>query len=172
MLSENLIGEWKSNSHSIFLYNPAPNQLSACIHDRKGSKTEINSDHIKCGILGVTSPDELIQKINQLAQEKFKAIAVCCYPSPDQPTEVWVFEAMKGAVPWIKKAREILKTVNSENQEKVVECYQNALKNLVRALDQQQSQEGDIKELKLTIEKVKKRTFFATSQTRSSPLSY
>ena len=151
-----LVGEWKSGPQSISLYH-SNNHFLARIQDQTDTQTEIDSAHIKCGILGKTPHDLLIQKIVQLAREKIKDhIAVCCYPSQGPPTEVWVFEAIHGAALWIKKAKENLKQVDSEKEEKAIDCLQEALQNFKTALNIQKNQEGNIAELDSVILHFKK----------------
>ena len=155
-----LIEEWNSGSHSISLFRSPANRFSAHIQHQAGSQTEIDSAHIKYGILGTTRHDLLLQKIDQLAKEKIKGhIAVFCYLPQGQPIEVWIFEAMQGAAPLIKKAKEILKQGGSEKEEKAIDCYQKALKHLEIALKIQENQKGDIKELNSAILQLKKELF-------------
>ena len=153
-----LVEEWKSGSHSISLYRAA-SQFSARIQDQAGSQIEIDSKHIKCGILGTTPHDLLIQKINQLGKKNIKEhISVCCYPFQGQPTEVWVFEAMQGAALWIKKAKENLKQKDSE-KEKAINWCQQALKNFKEALKLQENKKGSTAELKSVISYLEKELF-------------
>ena len=153
------IGKWKSDSQTISLYRAA-NQFLANIQDQADTQTAIASVHIKCGILGTTPHIRLIQKIDQLGKETIKEhISVCCYPFQGQPTEVWVFEAKKGAALWIKKAKENLKQRDSEKEEKAIDCCQNALKNFKEALKLQKSTKGSVKELESVILYLEKELF-------------
>ena len=149
----NTIGEWKSGSQSITLYRAA-DHFSARIQDQTGSKAEIDSKHIKCGILGTTPHDLMIQKIDRLGKEHF---AVCCYPFQGQPTEVWVFEATKGASLWIKKAKENLNQRDPEKEEKTIRCYKESIKNFEEAVRFQKNQKGDATELNSVILQLQKK---------------
>ena len=166
MLDGSPIGEWKSDSQTISLYR-AGNQISARIQDEADNQTEIGSAHIKCGILGTTPHIRLIKRIDQLGKETIKEhISVCCYPFQGQPTEVWVFEAKKGATLWIKKAKENLKQNDSEKEEKGIkkeekgiDSCQKALKNFKEALKLQKSTKGSVEELESVILYLEKELF-------------
>ena len=151
-----LVGEWKSGPQSISLYH-SNNHFLARIQDQTDAQTEIDSAHIKCGILGKIPHDLLIQKIVQLVREKIQDhIAVCYYQPQGQPKEVWVFEAVHGAALWIKKAKENLKQGDSEKEEKAFDYYQKALKHLETALKIQGNQKGNTEELNSAILQLKK----------------
>lgn len=129
------INGWENDSRVITLYRTKTDELIAIIQDKTIILQNFNSNQIKCGISGAMLHERLIRNINHYAQGKLQEdISVFPYQSKGQIEEVWVFEAIKLAAPWIRSAKENLKQANLQDEKLSTEFYQKALKNFKTAL--------------------------------------
>src|SRR5262249_12475758 len=89
--------------------------------------------------------------IHQLALEKITL---------ERGAKTWIVEAIKAAAPLIKQAKEILKQIDPDHPQKVLEGYQKALKDLETAVKIQAKQQGNTTKLNAVISSLKKDLFF------------
>ena len=151
-----LVGNWNRNGTRI---NVQVNVSQQLLHGQIACSTGdilLNPAQIKCGIYTIVPHRVFIEKIYKFQNEIADHIAAFYYPDGK---EIWIFAARKTAAIWIQEAKKIMYEVNLGKYPSSIQGHSDALKHLQTALKTQKQQNGDIEELKQTIQKIENERF-------------
>ena len=118
--------EFKTSSYQITLFvNQNPLRANAEGKDRKIISFE--DKEITFGVMGNLSHQILIQRIQQIGQDKIRPVVYI------EKKELWFFEAEKKAAPFVKQGKDLLRQISTSKDplaeyEKALKLFETALK--------------------------------------------